>query len=101
MIKQEKTQNCGDKKCPFHGDLKIRGRTFVGNIIKKDVHGTATVEWKRLFFITKYERYEKRRTKIRVHNPKCISTKIGDKVRINECRPISKTKHFVIMGVIK
>ncbi len=91
------SKECNDKKCPFHGDLNLRGRTFEGIIIKKDVHKTATVEWPRSIKIPKYERFEKKRTKIRVHNPSCIDAKEGDKVKLMECRKISKTKNFVII----
>ena len=91
------SKECKDKKCPFHGDLSVRGRTFTGIIIKRDVHKTATVEWSRIIKIPKYERYEKKRTKVRVHNPSCIDAKIGDNVKIIECRPLSKTKNFVII----
>ena len=90
-------QSCNDSHCPFHSGLKVRGRIFTGVIIKKDTHKTAVVEWPRLFYIQKYERYEKRRTRIKAHNPPCINASIGDKVTIMECRPISKTKKFVIM----
>ena len=45
----------------------------------------------------KFERYEKRRTRIKVHNPECINAKEGDIVKISECRPLSKTKNFVII----
>jgi len=106
MVKKDRTigikvkmpsKQCNDKKCPFHGNLNIRGRTFTGVIIKKDVHKTATVEWNRKIKIPKYERYEKKRTKIHVHNPPCIDAKEGNKVMIAECKPISKTKNFVII----
>ena len=31
--------------------------------------------------------------------PECISSfDIGDKVKISECRPLSRTKHFVVVG---
>ena len=58
---------------------------------------TCVVEWARKKYIPKYERYEQRRTKIKVHNPSCIDAKEGDIVKIMECRPISKTKNFVII----
>lgn len=90
-------KECKDKKCPFHGDLSVRGRVFTGILIKKDVHRSATVEWARRVHIPKYERYEKKRTKIHVHNPPCIDAKEGDNVKIMECKPISKTKNFVIV----
>jgi len=90
-------KECNDKKCPFHGNLSVRGRSFTGIIIARDVHRTATVTWERTVKIPKYERYARERTKIRVHNPSCIDAKEGDQVKIMECRPLSKTKNFVII----
>ncbi len=49
----------------------------------------------------RYERYEKRRTRVAAHNPPCINAKEGDKVVIAECRPLSRTKKFVIIEVKK
>ena len=92
---------CEDKKCPFHGDIKLRGRTFTGIVVKKDTNKSATVQWERRQYIYKYERYAEKRSKIRVHNPDCIKAEIGEKVRVAECRPISKTKHFVIIEKIQ
>jgi len=90
-------ESCRDNKCPFHGSLKIRGRSFSGLVVTTDLHKSVTVEWERKFFIAKYERYEKRRSRVRAHNPSCINAKEGDLVTIHECRPLSKTKHFVII----
>ena len=39
----------------------------------------------------------KKRTKMRVHNPPCIDASVGDKVTVMECKPLSKTKKFVII----
>ena len=50
-------------------------------------------------FIKKYERYEKRKSKINVHKPDCLSVNVGDSVKVAECRPLSKTKHFVLVEV--
>ena len=94
---KQPSKSCEDSKCPFHGDIKVRGRTFTGVIIAKDVHKTATVEWSYKASIPKYERTETRRTKIHVHNPPCINAEVGDVVRIAETRPLSKTKNFVII----
>ena len=83
----------GDLSCPFHGSLKLRGRTFAGTVIKRNPHKTVTIEWPRTSYIQKYERYEKKRTRVKAHNPSCINAQIGDKVTIVETRPISKTKN--------
>ena len=89
---------CNDKKCPFHGNLRLRGQSFIGTVIATDVNKSATIEFVRKYYIQKYERYENRRTRLRVHNPGCINAKKNDKVKIVETRPISKTKHFVIVN---
>ena len=88
---------CNDRNCPFHGSLKVRGRQFSGVVISSKMHSTATVEWERVQHIPKYERYEKKRSKIKAHNPKCINAAEGDIVKVMECRPLSKTKNFVIV----
>jgi small subunit ribosomal protein S17 len=88
-----------DKNDPYYGYIKIRGRTFVGTVTKKGSHRTVTVEWPRTHFIPKFERYEKRRSKVKAHNPDSIDANIGDKVTIVESRPISKTKKFIVVRI--
>jgi len=90
-------KECKDKMCPFHGRLKFRGKIFTGVVISTKMQKTATVEFTRQYYLPKYERYEKRRTRIKAHNPECINAKDGDIVRISECRPLSKTKNFVVI----
>jgi len=51
-------------------------------------------------YVPKYERYEKRTSKYSAHCPPCIKTKVGDNVRIAECRPLSKTISFVTIEKI-
>jgi small subunit ribosomal protein S17 len=90
---------CTDVKCPFHGNLSLRGRVFTGTVISGSMQKSVTVEWEWKHFIRKYERYEKRRGKIKAHNPECIKAKEGDIVKVVECRPLSKTKHFVVVEI--
>ena len=71
-------QSCADVKCPFHGNLSTRGRQFMGTVTSTKTRKTAIVEFERLHFLKKYERYEKRRTKLKAHNPECINAKDGD-----------------------
>jgi small subunit ribosomal protein S17 len=92
-------QTCNDKNCPFHGNLKCRGRTFSGVVVSSKMHKTVVVEWYRTVYLAKYERYEKKRTKIKAHNPACQNAKEGDLVSIAECRPLSKTKNFVVIQI--
>jgi|TARA_B100001964_G_scaffold90049_1_gene101179 small subunit ribosomal protein S17 len=93
-------EKCNDSNCPFHGSLKCRGRIFTGTIILTNMQKTATVEWEHRYFLRKYERYEKRRSRVKAHNPGCLNAQDGDIVKITECRPLSKTKNFVIVGIL-
>ncbi|MBW8015980.1 MAG: 30S ribosomal protein S17 [Planctomycetes bacterium] len=47
-----------------------------------------------------YGKYIKRRTKLGVHDENNVAG-IGDTVDIVECRPISKSKNFRLVSVIK
>ena len=108
MVTEKKKQiekvECNDKFCPIHGSqkLKARGRSFEGTVIKK-LPGRVTIQFERMIKIPKYERYEKRKTKIHARLPDCMkySVDIGDLILIDETRPISKTIHFVVSKVIK
>ena len=96
------SQPCqNDKKCPFHGELRLHGRTFVGNVVRIRLQKNALVSFERRVLIPKYERYERRYTRIMCHNPLCLGVKENDKVKIMETRKLSKTKNFVIIEVLR
>jgi small subunit ribosomal protein S17 len=92
---------CSDPKCPFHGKLSVRGQVLDGVVVSDEMSNTVVVMRESVKRNQKYERYEKRRTKIHVHNPPCLAAKSGDRVKIAECRPLSKTKSFVVVEVLK
>lgn len=104
VIKESKEvitmKSCSDRNCPKHSGLRTHGRVFVGTVVSDKMQGTINVEWPRKFYIQKYERYEKRRSRVKAHNPECISAKQGDMVKIAECRPIAKTVSFVVIEVL-
>lgn len=99
--KSEKVE-CEDKKCPFHGQLSVRGRHFEGTV-KKIIGSRAVIEFGRLIHSKKYERFAKAKTKLHAYIPSCLRKTIalGDSVRIRECRPLSKILHFIVMEKIK
>lgn len=94
--------SCNDKKCHIHGNLKIRGRTFEGKVIKK-FQKRIVIEFERMIYIRKYERYAKAKTKIHARLPACMEEQIniGDLIRVKECRPLSKLIHFIVIEKIK
>lgn len=91
---------CNDPNCPFHGTLGVRGRVFKGVVESVKPSNTAIVKWERRVYYPKYERFEKRFTKVNAHKPDCIHLSKGDFVLLGECRPISKTKKFVVLGKV-
>ncbi len=93
---------CSDKDCPVHGNLKSRGQIFRGKVIKK-FHKRIVIEFERMIYIRKYERYTKSKTKIHARLPTCMEKQVnvGDLVEVKECRPLSKIIHFVFVKKIK
>lgn len=89
---------CDDMNCPFHGSLSVRGRTFEGNVVSDKMDKTVVVEREYVRKIQKYERYERRTSRFYAHNPPCINAEVGDRVKIAECRKLSKLKSFVVLG---
>ncbi len=93
---------CSDANCHIHGNLKIRGRVFEG-IVKSRHHKRLSIEFERMVYVRKYERYARSRTRLHARLPLCFGDQIeiGDTVRIQECRPLSKIIHFAVIKKIK
>lgn len=89
---------CEDANCPWHGTLSLRGRVFTGTVRSAKSHNTAIVEWGFNKFIKKYERYERRKSRVTAHNPPCIHARENELVMIAECRPLTATKRFVVVS---
>jgi len=88
---------CNDRACPFHGSLGVRGRVFDGTVAASRSPKTVAVERAYVQYDTKYNRYERRRSRILAHNPPCLEVAEGDTVTVAECRPLSKEVSFVVI----
>ncbi|KAL8188954.1 hypothetical protein R6Q57_029474 [Mikania cordata] len=91
-----------DKKCPFTGDVSIRGRILAGTCHSAKMVRTIIVRRDYLHYVKKYQRYEKRHSNIPAHISPCFRVKEGDHVTIGQCRhvPLSKTVRFNVLKVI-
>lgn len=86
------------EKCPFYGQLSVRGQTRKGTVVSTDMAKTVIVEREYDVFVPKYDRYMKRRSRIPAHVPGVLdSLEVGDEVTIAETRPLSKTKSHVVV----
>jgi small subunit ribosomal protein S17 len=83
----------------IESEYPIRGGTFVGRVISTKMDKSATVRWEHAEKIPKFERYERRNTKITVHVPEGVELEEDDQVKVGETKPISKTKSHVVMKV--
>ncbi len=98
----ETLKDCKDRNCHLHGNLKTRGRIFEGKVIKK-LHKRIAIEFERMIYVRKYERYAKSKVRIHARLPVCMEDLIhvGDLIKVTECRPLSKIIHFVVTDKIK
>ena len=93
-------KRCEDRFCPYHGKLSVRGIILDVQIVSKKMQGTVVTKRERRHYVKKYQRYEKRTSRYLAHLPGCIEVDVGDMVRIVECRPLSKSTSFVVIGRI-
>ncbi|MDK2413236.1 30S ribosomal protein S17, partial [Aphanizomenon sp. 202] len=89
-----------DKKCPFTGNVPIRGRILTGVVQKMKMNRTITIRRDYLHYIKKYNRFEKRHKNMSVHISPCFrDVRPGDIVTVGECRPLSKTVRYNVLKV--
>ena len=88
---------CNDPNCPFHGALPVRGRIFEGVVVSDAMKNTIVIRRDYHHYVPKYIRYERRHNHLTAHNPPCLNVQNGDRVKIMECRPLSKTISFVVI----
>ncbi|MFH1403910.1 MAG: 30S ribosomal protein S17 [Candidatus Altiarchaeota archaeon] len=91
---------CSDVNCPKHGTLATRGMVLDGIVVSDKMNKTVVVERSYFVKVRKYDRFKRARSKIPAHNPECVKAKTGDRVRIMECRRLSKTVSFVVTEVL-
>merc|ERR1711879_122396 len=88
-----------DKKCPFTGNVSIRGRILNGVVKTTKMKRTVIVQRNYIHLVKKYNRYEKRHSNTPAHVSPCFRLNVGDRVTIGQCRPLSKTVRFNVLRV--
>ena len=74
-----------------------RGRIFKG-IVTRKFPDRITIELERTIYLSKFERFMKKKTRIHSRLPEKFSdVQIGDIVLVQECRPLSKMIHSIMI----
>ena len=95
-------KECNDLTCPFHGNTRIRGKVTKGIVVSKKSSKTVIIRQDYVQFYKKYQRYERRNSRMACHLPECLRNviEIGDMVVVGESRKISKTKAFIVLDKV-
>ncbi len=80
-------------------ESKIR-RTFKGRVVSDKPQKTAVVLVERLKAHPKYKKRYKVSKRYKIHDEK-NECKVGDIVLFEECRPLSRTKRWRLLKIVK
>ncbi len=75
-------------------------KTLIGNVVSSKMQKTVVIKVERKFIHPRYRKVIIRHQKYKAHNEN-LDLKIGDKVKIEETKPISKDKHFQVIEKLK
>jgi small subunit ribosomal protein S17 len=74
-------------------------RTIEGTVTSAQCAKTITVQVERTYKHPKYKKYVRKTARYHAHDEKS-EAKTGDRVEIQSCRPLSKTKRWTLVRVI-
>ena len=78
-----------------------KGRqTKIGRVVSDKMDKTVVVEVERTVLHPRYQRYIKRRSRFMAHDEKEAAS-MGDRVSIEETRPMSKRKRWTVREVLR
>ena len=79
---------------------KSRKKSFVGTVVSNRMEKSITVAVERRFRHPFYGKYVTRRSKLMAHDEK-NECGIGDSVRVEETRPISRYKRWRVVEILE
>jgi small subunit ribosomal protein S17 len=80
--------------------MKRRGKNEIGIVVGNKMYKTATIQVERMTQHPVYKKYIKRYTTYKAHDEN-NTCGVGDKVLIEETRPLSKTKRWNVKKIIE
>jgi small subunit ribosomal protein S17 len=82
------------------GSKVKKRREWVGNVISDKMNKTVVVAVDRFVPHPFYRKFMRRVTKLKAHDEQNLS-KVGDRVKLIETRPISKEKHWRVVQILE
>jgi small subunit ribosomal protein S17 len=77
-----------------------RRRAAVGTVVSDKMHKTVVVEIERLVRHAEYNKRVRRRTRVKAHD-EANACRVGDRVRLQETRPLSRQKRWRVLEIVE
>lgn len=81
-------------------NIAKKERRFIGTVVSTAMSKTIVARVDTMKLHSKYKKFYKVSNKYHIHDEK-NEAKVGDKVKFVECRPLSKTKRWRLVEVVK
>lgn len=75
-------------------------KTFIGTVVSDKMDKTVVVAVERMFIHPIYKKIVREKKKYKAHDEK-NECKVGDKVMIEETRPLSKEKRWAVKQIVE
>lgn len=82
------------------GETRANKKKMIGVVVSTGMEKSAVVQTERLVRHKLYGKFLRRRAKYMAHDPENTCS-VGDRVMIEECRPLSKRKRWRIKEIIE
>ena len=79
---------------------KVNRKQLVGKVVSNKMDKTIVVEFEKKIMHPKYKKFVRRRKKVKGHDER-NECSVGDTVRIEETRPLSKEKHYRLVEIVE
>jgi small subunit ribosomal protein S17 len=80
--------------------VRRRRQGKIGVVVSNKMQKTIVVEVERLVMHPLYQKYLRRRSRFMAHDEK-NDCKVGDRVQIQETRPMSRRKRWIVKSIVE
>lgn len=102
MVQEKAKKSASAKTAGTKGQsiARVKRNEVVGEVVSTKMQKTITVQVYNLVRHERYGKFIRKSSVFKAHDEKG-EAKMGDKVRIFECRPFSKTKRWALAEVVE